>query len=320
MTRRTFAAMTTIAVVATLASSARAAPAFSYEGAGKLKSGSGTGRVDTTVYAPGMRFPIESGPAYANSQVYNAGGGEVAGDQCAATNFAYPWRDNYCEKRSWSMPMCPSGTGHQGQDIRAASCEKDKHWVVATADGTITNVGTYSVYLTAPDGTRYDYLHMSNLQVQVGSKVTRGQRIGKVSNQFGGTPTTIHLHFNIKQNVSGLGSVYVPPYMSLVKSYEQLLGLTPATPIADAGPSAVSAPPSTAGTSTSPTEPEREDPTTTGAMIPVSPEDGEAETIEDAGCRASRAGDVGTSTATAGTIFGALLLVRRRRRPSSVRA
>lgn len=40
-----------------------------------------------------------------------------------------------------------AGEGHQGQDIRAATCEKGVHWVVAATDGTITNVGSYSVYL-----------------------------------------------------------------------------------------------------------------------------------------------------------------------------
>src|SRR5690606_33435523 len=57
---------------------------------------------------------------------------------------------------------------------------------------------------------------------------TRGQRLGTVSNEFGGTPTTIHLHFNIRQNVAGVGNVYVPPYMSLVESYYELIGPPPA--------------------------------------------------------------------------------------------
>jgi hypothetical protein len=71
---------------------------------------------------------------------------------------------------------------------------------------------------------------MSDLKIKVGDKVTRGQRIGKVSNQFGGEATTVHLHFNIRQNVSGVGSVYVPPYLSLVRSYKELLNPTPAEP------------------------------------------------------------------------------------------
>jgi len=204
------------------------ADGFSYLPPGDLINGSGEGRVDSTVFAPGMRFVLEKTPAFANSQVYMAGGmNGPPGGQCADDNYAYPWRDNYCEVRSWDMPLCPAGTGHQGQDIRPASCDKDTWWAVATTDGTITHIGSYSVYLTAADGTRYDYLHMSTVQVSVGQDVSRGDKLGYVSNAFGGTPTTIHLHFNIRQHVDGLGSVYVPPYMSLVKAYEQLVDAPP---------------------------------------------------------------------------------------------
>jgi murein DD-endopeptidase MepM/ murein hydrolase activator NlpD len=133
------------------------------------------------------------------------------------------------------MPLCPSGRGHQGQDIRPSTCENRVHWAVAVDDGTITSIGSYSVYLTAPDGTRYDYLHMSDVAVRVGDRVTRGQRLGKVSNQFDGTPTTIHLHFNIYKNVAGVGMVFVPTYLSLVRSYEALIGVD-ARPDAGAPP------------------------------------------------------------------------------------
>lgn len=215
------------------ASKARATTsAFSFDPPGTLEPSSGKGRADSTIYAPGMRFPIESGPAYANSQVYNPGGSESPGgvDQCDGTNYTYPWRDNYCEARSWSMPLCPSGTGHQGQDLRPATCKKDVHWVVAVTAGTITNVGSYSVYLTAADGTRYDYLHMGSLQVKPGDVVKKGQRIGRVSNVFGSTATTIHLHFNVRKNVRGVGEVFVPPYASLVRAYQEMLGLVAPAP------------------------------------------------------------------------------------------
>jgi hypothetical protein len=207
----------------------RAVPAsaqdFTYMPPGELIAGSGSGTPDATVYAPGMRFPIEQAPAFANSQVWGHGGGQgPGGGQCDVENFSYPWWDNYCETRSWDMPLCPSGEGHQGQDIRASTCDKDVHWAVAAVDGTITQIGSYSVYLTADDGTRFDYLHMSNVQVGVGQEVTSGQHLGLVSNEFGGTPTTVHLHFNIRQLVEGVGTVYVPTYMSLVQSYSALLG------------------------------------------------------------------------------------------------
>lgn len=181
------------------------------------------GRKDSTIYAPDIRFPIQRSPAYANSQVWGVGGQQgPPGSQCDSRNFSYPWHDNYCEIRTSDLPLCPSGKGHQGQDLRAATCDKDAHWVVAVANAIVTSVGPYSVYLTAADGTRFDYLHMSNVRVNNLQRVTQGERLGTVSNVFNGTPTTVHLHFNVRQNVADLGFVFVPPYTSLVKAYERL--------------------------------------------------------------------------------------------------
>lgn len=220
-----------ILTLAVLALTAPASAQFDYTPAGDLErpgGGSlrvGAGRADTRVYAPGMRFPIENAPAYANSQIYGHGGYMgPGGGQCNSANYAYPWHDNYCEERSWTMPMCAGGRGHQGQDIRPATCVDQAHWAVAADDGMITNIGSYSVYLTAADGRRYDYLHMRGVVVSVGQRVTRGQRLGRVSDNMGATPTTIHLHYNIRMNVSGYGNVYAPTYMSLVRAYEELVG------------------------------------------------------------------------------------------------
>lgn len=200
---------------------------FTYNPPGDLVTGSGTGRVDDKVYVPGMQFPIEVAPAYPNSQVWGRGGSQGGGGgQCDTQNYSYPWSDNYCETRSWDVPLCPGGKGHQGQDIRPSTCDKDVHWAVAAEAGEITQIGTYSVYLVTPSGTRHRYLHMepSSLTVRVGDSVTRGQRLGRVSNAFGGTPTTIHLHYDIYQTVEVVGPGYVPTYMSLVRSYEELIG------------------------------------------------------------------------------------------------
>ena len=244
------------------------AGAFTYDPPGQLVPDSGKGRVDMNVYAPGIRFPIESGPAFANSQVWGHGGNEGTGGQCDKENFSYPWHDNYCETRDWDMPMCPGGHGHQGQDIRAASCKPGVHPTVAVADGTITSVGSYSVYLTTADGTRFDYLHMQDVAVKEGQQVKRGDPMGKVSNQFGGSATTVHLHFNIRQNVAGVGSVYVPGYLSLVKSYETLQGLD----LPDAAPPPVAPPPAAP-------------PTVQAAPVTAPPEPAPA--ADDGGCAAT---------------------------------
>jgi MYXO-CTERM domain-containing protein len=214
------------AVVLWPAVAAAAPEPFEYDPPGVLVPGSGQGRVDETVYVPGMRFPIEEGPAFANSQVWGNGGNEgPGGSQCDAVNYDYPWHDNYCETRSWDMPMCPAGIGHQGQDIRPGTCDDGVHWTVAAGAGTVTSIGSYSIYVTAADGTRFDYLHGESEIVSVGQAVAREERINRVSNAFGGTPTTIHLHFNIRQDVAGFGSVYAPTYMSLVAAYQELYDL-----------------------------------------------------------------------------------------------
>jgi murein DD-endopeptidase MepM/ murein hydrolase activator NlpD len=200
---------------------------FTYQPPGALVSGSGTGRADDTVYVPGMRFPIEVAPAYPNSQVWGVGGlYGPSGSQCNTANYSYPWYDNFCESRTWAMPLCPTSEGHQGQDIRPSTCADDTHWSVAAEDGTITSIGSYSVYLMADSGTLHRYLHMAprSIPVTAGTRVSRGDRLGRVSNAFGGTPTTYHLHYDLYQNVAGVGGTYVPTYMSLVRSYEELLG------------------------------------------------------------------------------------------------
>ena len=279
---------------------AAAADPFTYDPPGTLVSGSGKGRVDTNVFAPGIRFPIESGPAFANSQVWGHGGnsGPSGSGQCDKENFSYPWHDNYCESRSWAMPLCPSGTGHQGQDIRAATCVKGVHWTAAVTDGTITSVGSYSVYLTAADGTRFDYLHMQDVQVKEGQKVKRGDRMGKVSNQFGGEATTVHLHFNIHQNVAGVGAVYVPTYLSLVKSYETLLNPAP-----DAGADAATAP------TTAPTPQQ-------APAAPAEPPEAPPEALaSDGGCTfAPSSSNASFGVALAFAALGVIAGRRRRRR------
>jgi MYXO-CTERM domain-containing protein len=204
---------------------------FTYAPPGVLESPA-DGREDTQVYVPGMRFPIEESPAYANSQVYGVGGMHgPSGSQCDERNYGMPWYDNYCEPRAWAMPMCPSGSGHQGQDIRPGTCEDLTHKAVAAEAGTVTFIGSYSLTVTTPDGTLHRYLHMDppSLLVETGHDVTWGQPLGFVSDAFGDASTTIHLHYDIRQNVLDLGVAFVPTYMSLVRSYETLLGVSGAT-------------------------------------------------------------------------------------------
>jgi murein DD-endopeptidase MepM/ murein hydrolase activator NlpD len=169
-----------------------------------------------------------------NSQVHNPGGGPVGGDQCAPSNFAMPWRDTFCETRSADRGSfnCVSRRIHQGVDIRAgtpALCNQERRKpsrdmtaipIVAVADGFISNVGRFSVDLRA-GGRVFRYVHLdpATVTVATGDRVTRGQQIGYLSNAFGGSPTTMHLHFEIRQNMEGVGFTWVSPYMSLVDAY-----------------------------------------------------------------------------------------------------
>jgi murein DD-endopeptidase MepM/ murein hydrolase activator NlpD len=197
--------------------------------AGDMPSSQGAGVLQTAVLYPDMRFPIQHGPAYANSQVYSSGGQfGPPGGQCAAGNYSYPWRDNFCEKRGHANPLCSTGRGHQGQDIRPPTCVANMHWTVAAEDGVIAQKGTFSVTLQGKSGTIYRYLHlrMDNLAVRQLDTVTKGQRIGQVSDTFKlGVPTTRHLHFEII-DAFRVGdktiSTFVPPYSSLVAAYKKL--------------------------------------------------------------------------------------------------
>ena len=204
---------------------------FSYTPAGKLvPPTSGQGRIgDNYIYAPAIRFPIEKAPAYINSQVYGVGGYlGPRGSLCSPKNYQYPWHDNYCEKRGWKMPLCRGGKGHQGVDIRTATCEKRKYYTVAVEDGIISSIGKYTVSLRGKSGRTYRYLHQDpySLRVHRGEHVKRGQRLGLVSNYMGSTPTSIHLHFDIRQTIK-IGNkskvMFVPPYTSLVDAYKRLL-------------------------------------------------------------------------------------------------
>lgn len=227
---KTLAAVSLLLLATSHGASAADKP-FAYSAPGELEPASGLGVKSPQVFFPAMRFPLEEGPAYLNSQVYRPGGNHAgaAGDQCASVNYAYPWRDNFCETRGYDTPMCPAGRGHQGQDIRPKTCHKNLHWAVAVEDGVIALIGSYSVTLQTKHGTLYRYLHlnMKELSVKQGDRVKTSDRIGKVSNDFGQTQTTIHLHFEGKDTVrwadGKVTTSFLPPYTSLISSYKNLM-------------------------------------------------------------------------------------------------
>jgi murein DD-endopeptidase MepM/ murein hydrolase activator NlpD len=224
-----------------------ALPDFPHDPPTQLVANSGSGYTDMTNWAPGICFPLAQTPDYANSQVYSPGGDHYPsvsasshGSQCDSANYSYPWHDNFCEARNWTNPVCQSGQGHQGQDIRPTACHKDTYWAVAVEDGTVTQIGSYTVAITgnAAPHRIFRYLHMqkASVQVAVGDHVVRGQKLGLVSNNLGVSNgvqqyTTIHLHFEVRvaqaetmaDGTQLAANAFVPPYIALVDAYQRKL-------------------------------------------------------------------------------------------------
>jgi hypothetical protein len=240
----------------------RQSTVFTYHRPGSLIPGTSFrhkgGDADFTVYS-NIRFPMADAPAFANSQFFkNVGDCEATGHYNAGMldgagahgcrpggetlNYSYPWRDNFCETRSFYVGQCPGGLGHQGQDIRpafckqrspgASRCEPYQHDVVAVRDGAVLRAphqeSLYLVVNAPNDRIRFRYLHMRPKQLDAAGMVNgrflrEGEPIGKIGNflhREGGT--TYHLHFDV-QVPTKYGWAFVNPYMTLVASYERLI-------------------------------------------------------------------------------------------------
>lgn len=164
-------------------------------------------------------------------------------NEAASENWTYPWRDNFCEMRDFLVGQCPGGYGHQGQDMRPSNCvlfNKDgdrcqpyQHTLAAVRDGPVWrapgNLGLYIVLNTANEHVRVRYLHMNPRMMDAdgmvsGRQVSEGEILGKVAT-WGDKErgTSYHLHFNL-QVFTKSGWVWVNPYMTLVASYEHLIG------------------------------------------------------------------------------------------------
>jgi len=247
----------------------KVSPTFTYYAPGDLLPGTGmrgqAGRSDPTVFAK-IRFPMAEAPSYVNSQVFMnwgecdftgrvslGGSGKDASYRCKVNsiplfrdesrNYAYPWRDNFCEHRYFAVSQCPGGLGHQGEDIRPSSCllrspdaercEPYQHNVVAVRDGlALRDPGDEALYLVVNvpgEHIRFRYLHMNPHLLDAASMVSgralaAGEVIGAVDNyqEFDGG-TSYHLHFDV-QVPTREGWLFVNPYMTLVAAYERLIG------------------------------------------------------------------------------------------------
>lgn len=212
--------------------------------------------------AVGIRFPINEGPAFPNSQRLGTGGQgfpaiglpRPAPGQNSRANYGYPWKDNFCEYRQGVSNACPEGKGHYGQDIRPGTCENGKYLAVAPEDIRIRTVGTNHGVLGfgLDSGLLYSFLHLdrplalhprTGQRVRQGDILFEGEAIGRISSRTDPDPgcgsasqycTTLHLHFEIWSGADGdalgswrKGTNPLPPYTSLIASYIRMLDEEP---------------------------------------------------------------------------------------------
>jgi hypothetical protein len=254
-------------------------PDFTYFPAGDIIARSGTrkqgGREDFTAYSQ-IRFPLEKAPAFAHSQsLRDHKSDEKLLDLRLTGTRGYPWQDNFCEARSFSVGQCASGFGHQGQDISPESCalpnengercDPRQQAVVAVRDGvlirTLKQQAATLQINTRTEHLRFRYMHMNPATMDAdgilsGRHVEEGEKIGVVSNYLDHpNGTTHHLHFDV-QVFTRDGWLWVNPYVTLISAYERLirvrgrdLGPEPgaATPVAHALPEDVLRPESEEG-------------------------------------------------------------------------
>jgi murein DD-endopeptidase MepM/ murein hydrolase activator NlpD len=214
---------------------------FTYRTVGNILSGSGyhkqTGRADFTAYSQ-IRFPLEA-PAFVHSQSF---GRHHSSDKSDSPKSTYPWRDNFCESRSFSVGQCTSGFGHQGEDIRPGACparrdgidacDPRQQPVFAVRDGVVIRVPMQQAATlqinSRTEHIRFRYMHMNPSRLDAdgvlnGRHVGEGEKIGLVSNYLDHpNGTSRHLHFDV-QVFTRDGWIWVNPYVTLIAAYERLI-------------------------------------------------------------------------------------------------
>ncbi len=100
-------------------------------------------------------------------------------------------------------PINGSGRKHEGQDLAGDYGSP----IYATADGTITYAGWEGGYgrlvkIQHAYGIETRYGHLSQIRVDVGQKVSRGERIGDMGNS--GRSTGTHLHYEVRLSGSAV--------------------------------------------------------------------------------------------------------------------
>lgn len=211
---------------------------FTYRPSGDIIARTGSrrqsGRSDNTAYSQ-IRFPLVRVPAAIRSQSF------ARRDKTRLVDGVYPWRDNFCEDRSFNVGQCASGFGHQGQDIRprpcaadesAEGCDDKRQAVVAVRDAIVIRAPRQQAATlqinTRTEHIRFRYMHMNPVAMDAdglfnGRRVAEGEPIGVVSNYLDRpNGTSRHLHFDV-QVFTRDGWLWVNPYTTLVSAYERLI-------------------------------------------------------------------------------------------------
>jgi len=220
-------------------------PDFTYRPSGDIIANSGLrkqgGHADSIAYSQ-IRFPLEKPIAFVHSQEFRARrSSDKPLDELSGGNASYPWRDNFCEARSFNVGQCPSGFGHQGEDIRPAPCplnvegdrcDPKQQAVVAVRDAVVIRAPKQQAVTlqvnSRNEHVRFRYMHMNPAALDAsgvlnGRSVDEGEKIGVVSNYLDHpNGTSLHLHFDV-QVFTRDGWIWVNPYVTLISAYERLL-------------------------------------------------------------------------------------------------
>lgn len=114
--------------------------------------------------------------------------------------FSMPVKDSFRWTSGFGYRKDPKGYGtrmHEGTDMAGAYGTA----IYATADGVVTHAGWDNGYgrlvkIKHDFGIETRYAHLSQLRVEVGQRVSRGDKIGDMGNS--GRSTGTHLHYEIR--------------------------------------------------------------------------------------------------------------------------
>ena len=124
------------------------------------------------------------------------------------TSNAVRWTSSFGRRND---PLGAGSRMHEGTDIAGPYGTA----IFATADGTVIHAGWQNGYgrlikIQHAFGVETRYAHLSQIRVEVGQKVSRGDRIGDMGNS--GRSTGTHLHYEVR-----LGGTAVNP-MTFIKA------------------------------------------------------------------------------------------------------